>query len=220
MLKRLLVSVLPFLATSCRDAAKPTGDVQMLDPKKILFSLPTLCDQAPAVAEAPAPSGARSLHEDDWRQVEFVAAIDDSYIRGELAALATFKSQHKKSSGWTSVYVRKEHPHPLGTLGLRYSPLPQFSASAIALGGRPVRGGFALSDGGGWFIYGQRSPEGGIIQLAVSPSQEAVSDRFAAGLVEITQAAPVLLVDWYAGSIVDLTSPKSVLAWARHTQMQ
>jgi hypothetical protein len=218
MFKRLLVAVLTFLTTSCRNGAKPTDNVRMLDPKDILFSLPTLCDLAPVVEESPAPSGARSLHEDDWRQIEFVPAIDDSHLRSELAALATFKIQHQKGAGWTSIYLRKEHPHPLAGLRLQYSALPPFPEAAITLSGHPVRGGFALSDRGGWFIYGQRSAEDGVIQLAVFPGRSACSNRFATELVQITQAAHVMLVDWYTGSIVDVTSAESVLAWSRRFQ--
>src|SRR5215471_13288963 len=158
MLKRLLISVLTFLASSCRYAAKPIGDVQMLDPKDILFTLPTLCGPAPAVEESPPPSGARSLHEDDWRQIEFIPAINESFVQTEIASLANFRAQHRRGAGWTSVYVRKEHPHPLSTLGLQFSALPAFSTSGVTLSGPPIRGGFALSDGGDWFLYGQRSP--------------------------------------------------------------
>ncbi len=214
-IKRLLVFVLPFLATSCNDVAKPTGDVRMVDPKDILFSVPTLCDAAPAVEQLPAAAGARSLHEDDWRQIEFVSVVDEGHIRSELAALAAFKIQHQKASGWTSVYLRKEHPHRLQALGLQYSTLPPFRTSPVTLSGRPVRGGFALSDTSDWFIYGQRSPEDRVIQLAVSPGRSACSEAFAAGLVQIAKSAEVMLVDWYAGAIVDVTSSRSVFEWTR-----
>jgi hypothetical protein len=218
-LKRFLVSLLPFRAASRRDRVKPPGDVRMLDPKEILFSLPTLCDPAPEVEASSAPSGTRRLHEDDWRQIEFVSASNRDHIQSELAALASFKRQHQKGAGWTGVYIRKEHPKPLTAIGLQYSVLPPFSTSSVTLSGRFVRGGFALSDGGEWFIYGQQSSDGRIVQLAVSPGRSACSERFAAGLVQITQHSHVLLVDWYAGSIVDVASPDSVLTWVRRFQM-
>jgi hypothetical protein len=214
-IKRLLVSVLPFLATSCSNIAKPAGDVRMVDPKDILFTLPTLCDPVPAVEESPVPAGARPLHEDDWRQLEFVPLVDESHVRSELAALATFKIKHQKASGWTSVYLRKEHPYPLQALELHYSSLPSLRTSAVTLSGRLVRGGFALSDTSDWFIYGQRSPEGRVVQLAVSPGRSTCSEGFAAGLVQITGSAGVMLVDWYAGAIVDVTSSRSVSKWTR-----
>ena len=62
-IKRLLVSAPPFLANSCKEVSKPTAAVQMLDPKDVLLSLPTLCDPAPAVEESAAPTGARGSRE-------------------------------------------------------------------------------------------------------------------------------------------------------------
>jgi len=220
ILKRLFITLLPFLATSCGDGPKPTENVQNLDPQKILFSLPTLCDLAPAVEAEPASKDAKELHEDDWRQIEFVPLSNDDHIRSELAALSVFKTEHQKGAGWTSVYLRKEHPTELVTLGLRVASLPGFATSALALSGRPVRGGFALTDQNEWFIYGQRSPDGHIIQLGVSPGNSSCSQRFALGLVQIARAAHVQLIDWYAGAVVDAASPASILKWAHRYQRQ
>ena len=220
MLKRLLVMVMPFFATSCSKEPGPKANVQMLDPKDILFTLPTLCDPAPALDDSPGGSGARSLHEDDWRQIEFVPATNYDHVRSELAALATFKEQHRRSIGWTQVYLRKEHPTPLAALGLEFASLPSLSASAVTLSGHPVRGGGgALSDGGLWFIYGQRTP-GQVINLGVSPGRSGASLQFAGALVQVARTANVFLVDWYAGSLVDLSSPESALAWTRSYQRQ
>ncbi len=160
------------------------------------------------------------LHEDDWRQIEFVPVSDHDYVRHELAALDAFKTEHRMGMGWDSMYLRKEYPEPLAALDLKYTVLPTFPFSPLSLSGRSVHGGFALSDSAGWFLYGQRSSEGGIINLAVSPGRSACSAEFASGLVGITQVANVMLVDWYAGLIVDTKSPESVLMWARRYQPQ
>jgi hypothetical protein len=212
MFKRLLVTLLPFLASSCRDESK-SGEIRMISPKDILFSLPTLCDPAPAVDNLPAPSGARPLHEDDWRQIEFVPAANSDYIRDELATLTAFKKEHRRASGWTKIYLRKEHPTPLSELALQYTDLPMLRTSAVTLSGHPVRGGFALSDGSGWSIYGQKTPQGTILELGVAPSQSRPSEQFARDLAKIAQTSHVLLVDWYAGSLVDTTSTEAILGW-------
>lgn len=211
---------MPFLLTSCNKAATKPTTSEVISPNDLLFSLPTLCDPAPAIEESPAPAGARPLHEDDWRQIEFVPVVDESYIRSELATLAAFKLEHQKASGWTSVYLRKEHPRPLQTLELQNSSLPPFRKSALTLGGRVVRGGFALSDGGDWFVYGQQSAEGRIIQLAVSPGRTPLPERFAEAMAKIAKTAGLLLVDWYDGAIVNTRSPKSVLTWTRRYEAQ
>src|SRR5688572_27711365 len=44
-----------------------------VDPRKILYSLPTLEDALPPLRDGDA-AAAYAMHEDDWRQVELVAA--------------------------------------------------------------------------------------------------------------------------------------------------
>lgn len=195
----------------------------MVDPKEILFSLPTLCDPAPATDATRPPAGYQSLHEDDWRQIEFVARTNLAHLQKELATLIAFKQEHRSGPGWTQVYLRKEHPTPFSTVGLRFSSLPTFSASALAIGSGPpwggtVRGGFALSDGGDWFLYGQCTDEGYVIHLAVSPGRSVPSEQFARALSQIAQSGDLLLVDWYASSLVDTSSLETVLAWGRRYQ--
>ena len=213
MLKRLLGMVLPLLASSCGNSAKP-GATQEIDPKKILFSLPTLCDPAPALDDSVVTDKARSLHEDDWRQIEFVPAANAAHIRSELAALAIFKQEHRQGSGWDQVYLRKEHPSPFSTLSAQFVDLPTLTEYPLALSGQKVRGGFALADSDGWFIYGQKTPEGKILELAVQPTGSQPTQQFARALVQIAHASGTLLVDWYHTSIVDTSSPDLVLAWA------
>jgi hypothetical protein len=194
-------------------------NMPMMDPKELLFSLPTLCDSAPAIDDAPPSNNQRSLHEDDWRQIELVVRTNLAYIEKELERLAAFKQQHRRGPGWTDVYIRPEHPTTLASVGLQSDSLPAFSASALTIGmGDMVKGGFALSDGGEWFLYGQRTENGHILHLAVSPGHTLPSESFARALSQFAQTAGLLLVDWYAGALVDTSSAKSVLAWAGRYQ--
>jgi hypothetical protein len=190
-----------------------------MDPKELLFSLPTLCDPSPSVDALPPSGTHRSLHEDDWRQIEFVARINQAHIHKELGTLAAFKEHYRRRPGWTKVYVRSEHPTSLGMLGLRYSDMPAFSVSGLTMGsgaplGGTVRGGFAFSDGGAWFIYGQRANDGRVLQLALSPGRSLPSERLAQAVSRLTQTSDLLLIDWYAGSVVDSSSLEAFLAWA------
>ena len=174
---------------------------------------------SPAIDASPLPKVYRLLHEDDWRQIEFVAHTNHAHIQKELAALGAFKGQHRRGAGWTKVYIRREHPTPLAMVGLRWVDMPAFPASALGVGsgapwGGTVKGGFALSDGGRWFIYGQRTEDGRILQLGMSASRSSPSELFAQAVSQLTKKAGLLLVDWYAGSLVDTSSLESVLAWA------
>jgi hypothetical protein len=55
---------------------------------------------------------------------------------------------------------------PLAESNLQFESLPVLPATPVTLGGHHIVGGFALSDTGEWLIYGQKEPEGRIIQSA------------------------------------------------------
>ena len=183
-----------------------------------LFSLPTLCDPGPALVDAPPPEGYRWLGEDDWRQIEFVARANLAHVQHELVKLAAFRSEHRSDSGWTDVYLRHEHPVPLSDIGLQFKKLPAWPLSGLAIGDEsvPVHGGFALADGGDWFVYGQCTEEDHVVQLAVAPGRGVPSAEFAGAVVRLARSFDLLLVDWCAGALVDTSSTKSVLAWTGH----
>jgi len=198
------------------------GEVHKLGPGDILYSLPTLCDPLPAAEAAPLPSDHRALHEDDWRQIEFVAVANRGHIENELSDLVAFKKDHRKGVGWTAVYIRKEHPTPLAAGRLQFADLPKIQTAALAIGGGPpwggvVRGGFAMSDGGDWFIYGQRTDEGQLLALAVSPGSAAPPQQFVRAVSQIARAVRSTLPssrhsaasrwsrNWSACSIIDNT---------------
>jgi hypothetical protein len=192
------------------------ADEIQVDPKQLLFTLRTICDELPAVDETSPPEGAMRLHEDDWREIEFVASVNRDYIDQQLAALAVFDQQHRAKCGWTEVYVRKEHPSPLAAAGIHLDDEQPLAMSALTISEpkRTVRGGFALSDGSGWFVYGQRAPDGLVVQMGVAASASAMSRDFASQLSHFATAAHLMLVDWYRNVIVDTTTTDAVLRWA------
>jgi hypothetical protein len=212
MFKRFLGTLPPRNASS--EAPSEPEEYELLDPRRILFSLPTLCEVTPELDTVPAPAGARVLHEDDWRQIEFVPHRNLTYLDRELSALAAFTKRHRKGAGWSQIHLRKEHPTPLAWRALHLTSLPELTRSPLAVNGRTVQDGFALHDGGPWFLYGQSTPGGDVQQLGISPAPAAPSARFAAAVSHIARTADCLVIDWYAAVSVDAASPESVLRWA------
>lgn len=223
MFKRLLQTVFPFAVKSRSDHSRPSDEARAVDPEDMLYSIPTLCDPGPATDATPPPAGYHWLDEDAWLQIEFVPQANLGHIEGELATLLAFEQRHRRGAGWTDVYVRKEHPTPFATVGLHFASLPALPASFLAIGDGPpwggtVVGGFALSDGGDWFIYGQRTDDGHVVHLAVSRGRSVPSEQLAHALSQIAQTAGLLLVDWCARLLIDTSSPESVLARTRRYQ--
>ena len=218
MLKKLLSTLLPFLAASCDKPQDKTPEVALMDPNKILFSLATLCDPIPAT-QAGTPSGSHnSLHEDDWRQIEFVPMANRDYIKGKLTELNAFKQANQQGPGFTKVFIRPEHPTTFVSADLKATQLPRLTETALTLGGGIVEGGFALSDGGDWFIYGQRLPNGTIVHLGISPGHTSgPSEAFMKAISELS-GTDFMLVDWYAGVVVETATAQTVQKWAHRFQ--
>jgi hypothetical protein len=115
------------------------GDLVTMDPNNILFTTPTLNDAIP-----PTEAGSKigldciQLHEDDWRQFEFVDASLKSEIDAELADIGAIWDQNSVPLGefgtsFREVHVRKRIPNALNIsmrlaefealVGQRASPL-------------------------------------------------------------------------------------------------
>lgn len=211
--KNLVIAFLPLLLLSC-GPAKHDGEAKE-DRKNIPSPVATLCDPTPEIQAGKPPANSAEVVAEEWRQIEFVAAANRDYIVSKLAELEAFKKQHATNGGFTDVFVRPEHPAPLRSLNLPAAKLPRLAEVALSYAEANIAGGFALGDDSDWFIYGQRSPDGKILELAVSPGYgTAPSEQFVRALTEIA-GSQLLLVDWYAGIIVDTTSPESMAAWAQ-----
>jgi hypothetical protein len=215
MLKKILTSLLPFLAASCDRPQEKPSEAALMDPNQILFSLATLCDPIPATQPGTPTGSNKQLHEDDWRQIEFVQVANKEHVQAKLKELIAFKKAHQKGPGFTKVFIRPEHPTTFASTNYKATQLPRLTEYSLTLGGGAVVGGFALSDGGGWFIYGQRSAEGEVLHLAVSPdSSSEPSDALVNGIIEIA-GSNFIFVDWYAATVVDTSSTQAVQNWAR-----
>ena len=128
------------------------ADVREFDPKSLLFSLPTICDEAPETIQnaGQASQSALQIDEDDWRQIEFIAVADLTQIDREMDDIETFKNANRAAIGWRNVYIRKERPNGLFPSQLPYSlidSIPHGPIQELMIGtpGREaiVKGGFA-----------------------------------------------------------------------------
>lgn len=139
-------------------ARDSTGEVTMIDPRELLYSLPTIHDAIPVVGPraAGAATGAAILHEDDWRQEEFVARANAEYVARTLEAIRSHRAAHAVGIGFLEVYARKEPPVALFEAGVTRDDLTRVMGAsdraALYFDSRepkPVDGGFTLQIPGG-----------------------------------------------------------------------
>ena len=196
-----------------RRAKRPSPQVQKvreIDPTLLLFSLPTICDMAPATIQRATrdnPDAVR-MHEDDWRQIEFVGAASLPQIDHEMADLETFKNENRVGIGWKNVYVRKERPDGLFPTRLRYGlidSIPHEPVRELMIGtpGREatVKGGFAVLLGPSLFLYGRES-NGIIVDLGLNRLPEESDSVSNQNILALCRKFNLVIADWYAGRVL------------------
>ena len=96
-----------------------TPNVTKMDPQDILFSTPTLNDALPSLGSSEVPRDRWcQMHEDDWRQFEFVTAAYQGEMASELQAIdKIWKEQSvqlgNEGTAFRNVHVRKLITKPI-----------------------------------------------------------------------------------------------------------
>lgn len=184
-----------------------------MDPRSILFTLPTICDEIPETLQdtghdAPAPE-AIHLHGDDWRQIEFIVGVETPQVDREIAAIQEFKDANRTSVGWKNVYIRKERPDGLFPAHLPSNlvdtiPHGQIQPLTIeTLTGQQatVKGGFAVRLGPTLVMYG-RQYRGIIVNLALTTTPDQQDSAQYRHLLALCKKFNLIIVDWCAGRVV------------------
>ena len=89
--------------------------IEYISDKGVLYSLPTINEDTPDTGELAPEQNVFTLHEDDWRQMEF---ISDSYMEAiniELRAIMAIYQNHQQEAGFSQVHIRKVIKQPLNT---------------------------------------------------------------------------------------------------------
>jgi hypothetical protein len=184
--------------------------VNEIDPKSILFTLPTICDQAPETVPNPIRDNPEAfrINEDDWRQVEFIVDRDLPQVEHEMAAIEDFKQANRVGLGWKNVYVRKERPDGLFPSHLPYTlidsiPHGPVQELLIESAGQEaiVKGGFAVRLSPTVFMYGRQSG-GVIIDLGLSTTADQKESIPRQDLLVLCKKFNLIIADWYAGRVL------------------
>lgn len=168
--------------------------VEKIDPSKILFTVPTLEDALPPMREADS-SPAYEMHEDDWRQREFVSRQFAHEIDAEFVEIRRVWTE-QDGPGFKRVHVRSKIREPLRNVGLTVRDITD------ALGGiEPV----GLVVGGGLVIDGFAFPlPGGAAYCTVADGLvEALGlhgDAEPGGLRGMANEHALMMVDWIRAS--------------------
>ena len=209
-MKKALVGLLAlFGLAGASSAQKPV----MIDPSKILFSIPTISDdEAPleALTGKVAPDDF-VFHEDDWRQIEFFPASRQGDVEKKLSELAVFEKAHRRGSGWDKIYIRRFDAIPVlsgraaldalaADLGVPVRPAPVLHDGNYAVTGRVARG-FSLPLGHNVALYGFQDSTG-IAVLGASVQSDSDDPALSRAFATLNVGHHLILVDWRARVIL------------------
>lgn len=201
-----------------------TDNIQVVNPKNILFSVPTLSnDIAPLEPLSKKPSNKDfGFHEDEWCQIEFFPKSQLNTIQQILKEYNQFEQAHRVPQGWNDVYVRKIKRMPVLSstqpiekleklLGVKAGDAP-FLFTYGAISGK-VKDGFTIPIGGNITIYGY--VDGDTIpvlgaNVGKNPDDSRLTDTF----LKLNASDGLLIVDWRAQLLViETNSASEVEVW-------
>lgn len=223
-MKRLLTSLLALAGVS--SSAQPAPAAQSIDPKTILFSVPTLSNDIAALEKMERAPAATDLvfHEDDWSQVEFLPKSLLPEIQRMLKEYKAFEQANRvPSGGWRNVYVRKIQRQPLVADPQPVQQLETILGAKVGgtlllystdtTGGR-VKDGFVLPLGGNVTLYGYTANDS-IPVLGASVGQNPDDTKLTQAFTKPNSSAGLVLVDWRAQMVlVSTTESGQIEVWS------
>jgi hypothetical protein len=175
--------------------------VEQLDPKQILFSLPSICGAAlPGTAQANDFGDIIVLHEDDWRQCEFVANSLHDAIDADLSGVRRIHLEAAVKVGWREIHVREKIQEPLPP-GIRWAKAADLLGDfvridAVAFGNKAnsVRGAVAARLDGQVVVWGIEEARG-LTALCVE-NLDGATETTVAALKRVADGLSLGLVHW------------------------
>ncbi len=174
-----------------------------ISPDEIRFSLPTITDAIPPLREASSLQNHMVIHEDSWRQSEFVSSLFESEIRDTFQQIKKIWDNHWDGYGFNSIHIRKEIPEPLQDRSLTIGNLQdlfglrhQYDGVAFQSTAAEVSDGFAFEAEGGLTFFGQKDTSGRILVLHLQSAHDSVNASIAKTVDKLLLEYSVLLLIW------------------------
>jgi len=204
-MKKILSAALGLIGIST--SAAPDQKTQSLDPKSILFSVPTISNDLAPVEEFDGdPRGADvAFHEDEWRQIEFFAQSQLSAVQRMMKEYKAFEAEHRTEHGWRNVYVRKidQAPPVLSgpqalhelevVLDAKAGPAPVLFSSGSVAG--QVVDGFSIPLDGSVLLYGYAN-HSGIPILGALLGENPDHQALVRAITKLNAQKQLVLADW------------------------
>lgn len=179
--------------------------ITTVPPGELLYSLPTISNDI-GVGEGSAPPDDRvfQIHEDDWRQIEFVSQEYEQEIQSEFNDIRKVYDSRHPGGGFVKVHVRKRVPTPLRKKAIRISDLQRelppkrnYVAVGIQRSLGTFQNSFAWDIDDDVTLWGTRNEEGRIQILCLTlRGNNSRSLEWIAALARLCSKHALCIVDW------------------------
>lgn len=179
--------------------------VEYVSNNGILYALPTINDDIPATGDIAPEHNVFTLHEDDWRQLEFIADEQTDSINEDLQEIVSIYQNHQHEGGFSQIHVRKAIKHPLASRAITpatlesYLPTDIQTANAVvfAQDEHAITNVFAYN-ASPLVLYGHVAQDGTIDALCMQfvdiPTH--TSPAIIEGIVNFMKDHNLLFIDW------------------------
>lgn len=203
-----VVEARPATKAEFRETGKVTvvlakQEIFNIDPTKVLFGLPTISSDMALVEDVASLENVLVLHEDDWRQFEFLSASLHELVQQEVQDILAIYHTQREESGFKQIHVRKRIAEPLLDVALPLESLAQafgvekrFSGVAFNNAAATIVNGFAWQTASGWIFWGQTDAQGNLAVLCLLPPHDADAAIMAKKIDDFVLAHALLLIDW------------------------
>jgi hypothetical protein len=147
--------------------------VVKIDPREILYSLPSICDRIPPLGTRSLSGDEYVLHEDDWRQMELVSQQFAQVADSEIQSIRQIHEHQAAGIGWRSVHVRRGPETPIaGRLTLPdiemiFGLQNSFGGVTYTGASSRIESGYSFTAADGQQFYGL-APEGKVAVFAIA----------------------------------------------------
>jgi hypothetical protein len=186
-------------------------NVESIPAEDILYLLPTISDELPAVKVGSSKIGKKVLeiHEDDWRQIEFVSVEFENEVDIHMDQVKLVYQRGSKKiddfTAFTELYVRKGLAQPIVNNRIPLSELISYFVDGDIIDGLAyqrvagtVENGFALKIDTGLYFYGLEK-EGFVEVLCLKfVNRSSISSEVIDAISNIIQKYELIMVDWCA----------------------
>ncbi len=177
--------------------------VAMMDPSKILYSMPSICNSLAEVDEDSETTGSELIiHEDNWRNIELVSLTQRNEIITNLKEIYRIHNEESVGHGFKTMHLREDILNPLEFVNLPFGELDSFRKTKTFSGlsflnqNKIVIDGFAFLTTGGITWFG-RQKKGLVQELCMAtcaPNDQTMEDVEI--LVRIMEKYNLGFVDW------------------------